>query len=383
MKVLYLTGMYPTPAFPQKGIFCHEQVKALRSLGVDVDVVVPVTVYDREGTPSQWELEDIKIRYVRYFKFPGIRLFEKIGLFLYWALRQTKIDFSKYDVIHADAPLPAGYAAMLLSKKYQIPYMIHCHGLDVFLDTDYGEYKNYPAIEKNATLVYEEASAIVGVSAKTLQNVCARLPVQQKCHVVYNGVDVEQFHAAEQKRTDGLRVVAVGNLIDLKGHDLSIAAVGELVKAGHRNIHLDIFGRGEKENALKALVRELDLEEFVSFKGYVHYDRIAEEIRKYDVFLLPSWYEAIGCVYLEAMASGVVTVGCWKQGIDEVIENEKNGFLARPKDQEDVVRILKKLYEASPEVMEEIARKGRETVAEGYTWKHSAESLCKVYQSLL
>ena len=37
MKVLYLTGMYPTPAYPQKGIFCHEQVKALKEQGGEAE----------------------------------------------------------------------------------------------------------------------------------------------------------------------------------------------------------------------------------------------------------------------------------------------------------------------------------------------------------
>ena len=48
MKVLYITTMYPTPVYPQKGIFCHEQVKALKKLGIDVDVVVPTPFYDPE-----------------------------------------------------------------------------------------------------------------------------------------------------------------------------------------------------------------------------------------------------------------------------------------------------------------------------------------------
>ena len=44
MKVLYLTTMYPIPNFPQQGIFCHEQVKALVREGVEVTVVVPAVV---------------------------------------------------------------------------------------------------------------------------------------------------------------------------------------------------------------------------------------------------------------------------------------------------------------------------------------------------
>lgn len=67
MKVLYISGMYPTPDYPQKGIFCHEQVKALKQIGVDVDVVVPMTIYDKEYKQAIWEYEGVKIRYDKFF----------------------------------------------------------------------------------------------------------------------------------------------------------------------------------------------------------------------------------------------------------------------------------------------------------------------------
>lgn len=383
MKVLYLTGMYPTPAFPQKGIFCHEQVKALKKQGIDVDVVVPVTPYDRDHPPKVWEYEGVKIRYIRFFKIPGLFLFEKIGTFLYWALRLSGIKLTKYDVIHADVPLPAGYAAMKLSQKYGIPYVIHCHGLDVFLDEDYGANKRYAKIAPRVDQVYLQANAIVGVSRKTLENVQKRLDVASKCHVLYNGVDTEQFHPVEKEAAPGLRVIAVGNLIPLKGHDLSIQAVDNLVAEGYRNLHLDIYGRGEKEEALKALVKEKNLTDYVSFKGYVPYSEVAQAMARSDVFLLPSWYEAIGCVYLEAMASGTVAVGCFENGIDEVIVSGENGFLVKPHSVDDIIAVLKTLYEMSPQQRERMGQKGRQTVLEGFTWEASAKTLIRVYNKLI
>lgn len=383
MKVLYLTGMYPTPAFPQKGIFCHEQVKALKKQGIDVDVVVPVTPYDRDHPPKVWEYEGVKIRYIRFFKIPGLFLFEKIGTFLYWTLRLSGIKLTKYDVIHADVPLPAGYAAMKLSQKYGIPYVIHCHGLDVFLDEDYGANKRYAKIAPRVDQVYLQANAIVGVSRKTLENVQKRLDVASKCHVLYNGVDTEQFHPVEKEAAPGLRVIAVGNLIPLKGHDLSIQAVDNLVTEGYRNLHLDIYGRGEKEEALKALVKEKNLTDYVSFKGYVPYSEVAQAMARSDVFLLPSWYEAIGCVYLEAMASGTVAVGCFENGIDEVIVSGENGFLVKPHSVDDIVAVLKTLYEMSPQQRERMGQKGRQTVLDGFTWEASAKTLIRVYNKLI
>lgn len=383
MKVLYLTGMYPTPAFPQKGIFCHEQVKALKKQGVDVDVVVPVTPYDKDRQPKMWEYEGVTIRYVRFFKIPGLFWFEKIGTFLYWALRLSGINFRQYDVIHADVPLPAGYAAMKISQKYGIPYVIHCHGLDVFLDEDYGASKRYAKIAPRVDQVYLQANAIVGVSRKTLQNVQKRLAVADKCYVVYNGVDAESFHPAEKESRKNLQLISVGNLIPLKGHDLSIQAVATLLEEGYRDIRLDIYGRGEKEEELKALVEERNLGDYVSFKGYVPYSEVAQAMARGDVFLLPSWYEAIGCVYLEAMASGMVAVGCFENGIDEVIASGENGFLVKPHSVEDIVCTLKKICQMTAEERQAMAQKGRQTVLDGFTWNASAQTLKQVYSKLI
>lgn len=384
MKVLYLSGMYPVPKFPQQGIFCHEQVKAMIAEGAEVTVVVPITIYDKQRE-NRWEHEGVDVRYVRFVKFPGVWGYEHIGKWLYIALQGLGMNFADFDVIHADAPLPAGYAAMCLSRKYKIPYVIHCHGLDVFLNEDYGQHKNYRKILACVESVYRNADAIVGVSRKTLDNVCARMPVQEKCHVAYNGVDTERFSPAEKKtKNKFLRVISIGNLIDLKGHDISIRAIHKLIQLHNLPVRLQIYGRGVRESALKSLVGELGLEGAVSFGGYVAYEEVAKELRNYDVFLLPSWYEAIGCVYLEAMASGLLTIGCYQNGIDEVITDGENGFLVRPKNEEDVVNVLLHIaYHFMDQEMEMIAKNGRKTVAEHFTWKHSADSLIQVYKTII
>lgn len=381
MKVLYLTGMYPTPAFPQKGIFCHEQVKALLDLGVEVEVVVPVTVYDRDGTPAQWELEGVNIRYVRYFKFPGVRLFEKIGTFLYWALRCANIDFSQYDIIHADAPLPAGYAAMLLSEKYHIPYMVHGHGLDVFSEESYAGAPNCPKIMAESVKVYAQADAIVGVSQKVLDQIAKRVDVTEKGFVVYNGVDTEKFFPVEKTPTDKIVLTAIGNLIPLKGHDYTLRAIRQLVDSGYKNILLKLIGRGPLEQDLKDLVKELDIEEYVQFIGYIPYENVAKHLQESDIFVLPSWYEALGCVYLEAMACGVPAIGCWGNGIDEIIEDSKDGFLVENKSLKHLTAVLKQLMDEKLRV--KVGRSAREKTTGGYTWLVSARALVFAYGYVL
>ena len=381
MKVLYISGMYPTPTYPQKGIFCHEQVKALIKIGIKVDVIVPMTVYDREYTTKMWEYEGVKIRYVRYFKLPGVHGFENIGKHLYRALLKEKIDFKQYDVLHADSPLPSGDAIQKISVKYKIPFIVHGHGLDVFMDVDYKNTRNCSKIVAKCKEVYLNANAIVGVSQKVIDNISARLNVREKSFVVYNGVDTEKFSPNYNKFNKKLEIISVGNLIELKGHDITIQAIAKAVNQGCDNLHLTIYGRGEKEEELKLLTKKMNLETYVTFEGYVPYEEIAKKMREADLFVLPSWYEAIGCVYLEAMASGMITVGCYENGIDEVIQNGKNGFLVRPHNVEDVVNVI--LYANEHKMDKEyrqIAENARKIAEKDFSWYCSAKSLVEVYK---
>ena len=380
MKVLYLTGMYPTPAYPQKGIFCHEQVKALKNLGIEVTVVVPVVFYDREVKVKEWEYEGITVRYVRFFKLPKALDFHKTGKSLFRSLKRN-IHLTEYDLIHADAALPTGQAAMYGFKKYGIPYVVHGHGLDVFLDVSYKDKKNCEKIVDAGEEVFRQANAIIGVSKKVIDNVQARVDISSKSYVAYNGVDTEKFKPVHKQPSDIITVISIGNLIPLKGHRYLLQAIKALKDKGVENIKCQIVGRGYLDEELKAQARELGIEKQVEFKGYVPYAEVATLLKDADIFALPSYYEALGCVYLEAMACGVPAIGCYENGIDEIIEDGKDGALVREKDVLDIVRAIEAFMDEGVRV--KVGDAARKKVEEGYTWIHSAKSVEKVYRKVI
>ena len=376
MKVLYISGMYPTPDYPQKGIFCHEQVKALKQIGVDVDVVVPMTVYDKEYETKKWKYEDVEIQYVRFLKLPGGRGYEHIGKLLYYSLLLSGIKFQEYDIIHADAPLPAGDAALKLSKKYKIPFVVHGHGLDVFFDESYKDAPNCKKISKVCKQVYEQANAIAGVSQKVLNCIQERVDIYDKSYVVYNGEDTTKFYPMSEKISEKY-ILTVGNLIALKGHDDTIKAFAKLVNSGVTDVRLKIAGRGPLEMELKDLVERLGISNYVDFLGYVPYEKIAELMRNASLFCLPSWYEALGCVYLEAMASGIPTIGCYGNGIDEVITDGLDGFLVDNKNVQQIFEKMKMIFQGK--AYENVGVKARKTVEDNYKWIDSAKNLLRLY----
>ena len=380
MKILYMTMMYPVPGCTQKGVFCHEQVKALIHEGVEVDVIVPLPFYDDEYETDTWIFEGVKIRYIKYFKIPGTIGFQYIGKYLYLALKKAKIDFKKYDILHADAPLPAGDAIRRISKEYHIPYVIHGHGLDVFFSNSYREAKNCKKITEICIKVYEEADAVAGVSQKVLNCIKQRVDISSKGYVIYNGVDTEKLLPIEHENKK-LELISIGNLIPLKGHKYTILAIKKLVEAGYDNVHLRIFGRGEQETELVQLVQKIKMENYVQFMGYVQYEQVAKALQMSDIFILPSYYEALGCVYLEAMACGIPVIGCKENGIDEIIKDGEDGYLIQGKSVESIVESIKKMLENRRyKVMGVQARKH---VEEKYSWRSSAQSLIKLYRNII
>ena len=82
-----------------------------------------------------------------------------------------------------------------------------------------------------------------------------------------------------------------------------------------------------------------NIDKNVTFTGYLTRKEVLEHMRESDIFVLPSVGETLGMVYLEAMASGCITVATINDGVDGIIKNNANGFLTTP-DENEIKEIL-------------------------------------------
>src|SRR5579863_600341 len=97
------------------------------------------------------------------------------------------------------------------------------------------------------------------------------------------------------------------------------------------------------------------------------------------VFALPSSYEGLGCVYLEAMASGKAAIGCRGQGIEEIIEHGKNGLLISPGNEDELSDCLGMLLR-NEELRGRMGMSARAAVLQRHTLGHQARQLTEVYR---
>ena len=175
-----------------------------------------------------------------------------------------------------------------------------------------------------------------------------------------------------------LEILVVGNLQPSKGQEFVLRAVGNL-SLSFPQLRCRIIGEGPDRSRLEALVRELGIGRQVQFAGRQSRSEVAEAMRSCSVFVLPSRNEGLGCVYLEAMSCAKPVIACRGQGIDEVIEHGKNGWLIPVDGLEPLVQGLSALL-GSPEMRTQVGTAARRTILEKLTLSHQAQHLATIYR---
>jgi glycosyltransferase involved in cell wall biosynthesis len=265
-----------------------------------------------------------------------------------------------------------------LSRKLGIPFVVTVHGLDASSRRQVGGVFGRHC-EQVSRQIYLAAERVICVSEKVRQSVLQVEP-RARTTVIYNGVDCDYFKPAPTL-SDAPTVLAIGNLIPTKGHDILLRAFSR-VRSAFPGSRCQIIGEGQEKSRLQALTKSLHISDSVEWLGSQDRSQVAQALLKCTIFALPSRYEGLGCVYLEAMASGKPVIGCIGQGIDEVIQHGVNGFLVEPNNEQDLVANLSLLLRG-PSLQRKIGSEARRTIWNNFTLQHQAERLQKVYQESL
>jgi glycosyltransferase involved in cell wall biosynthesis len=371
--VLTLTPFYPHTKNDAEGCFVAEPLKWTASLGIQNEVISTQPFYRGAPEPA----DDVSPATGKsYFSFPGGFGLSSAGFFLFSTLlRQVRKLHQERPIqlIHAHGPLPCGHAAALLGKELGIPFVVTVHGLDAYA-TEQVKGVAGRRCHQISLFVYRSACRVICISER-VQHAIVQGGGRLQTEVVYNGVDQELFHPTQNTINE---FVSVGNLIPIKGHE-SLMRAFAAVHMRFPNLHWRIIGDGPERVRLSALAAELGLREKVLFAGWQNRTQVAAAVGQALLFALPSRYEGLGCVYLEAMSAAKPVVGCYGQGIAEVIRHGVNGWLVEPDNVEALTHALATLL-ADEALRQRISAEARRTVLHGFTLAHQAERLNRVYR---
>lgn len=299
--------------------------------------------------------------------------------FLLSAYRQADrlVRKNSFDVCLVFFGIPSGPIALHLKRKYDLPYIIRSGGGDI------------PGTQKRFTLMYKilapalrtiwrEASAIVANSEGLRERALAfedRYPIS----VIENGVDTDFFHPIDDRAgTDGknqdkntVRVLFVSRLLERKGLQFIIPQLNqiqdEVYASCHKDIELVVVGDGPYRQQLENLAAETDCLQRIRFEGQKNKQEVGEYYQSSDIFLLPSRWEGMPNVVLEAMASGLPIIMTPCEGSKELVTD--NGYIATYEEMTD--RIIDLCIHE--EKRERMGENSLNRVKQDYQWRAIAE----------
>ncbi len=166
---------------------------------------------------------------------------------------------------------------------------------------------------------------------------------RQRIRVIYNGIDTERFHPVVQNGgRDPGPIVAIGRLVPQKNHALFLEAAARLSRQ-MAAVRFMIVGDGPLRPALETRADNLGLAESVSFVG--ERQDVDVILRSASLLWLPSRWEGMPNVVLEAMASGVPAIATDVGGTRELIRTGVDGFVVPPEDADAFVALSRDLLQ--------------------------------------
>lgn len=358
--------------------FVHHQAAAYAALGHHVRVLVPIPV-GKAGPSGRRFLPGLECRTadgveIVYLRFLSLSNYGRAHFNTSSAIAALEAHLSELlrgfqpDVIHAHT---LGFDSELgawLKDWLHVPLIVTTHGSDTSNPMEQGEGAQLKRFCDHADMVAAVSSAL----ADKLRACGTDTPIVS----ILNGFVLENV---SQGIKQPYSLLQVGALTEQKRVFVTIRAFCTLRKQ-YPALTLTLIGQGPERGRLEEFCRELDVEDAVFFLGQLPHQDVLAEMAKVHFFAMPSVGEGFGIVYLEAMASGCVTVGTEGEGVADLIVSGENGFLVPPDDPEAIVCVVEWCLD-HPEESAAIAEQGRRD-ALGLTWEKNAKQYIALFQSL-
>ncbi len=156
-------------------------------------------------------------------------------------------------------------------------------------------------------------------------------------------------------------VLYVGQLIKGKGVDYLLQAISKI----YQPLRLMIIGTGNEEQNIKNLIKSMKLEDRVELVGWT--SEVEKFYRQADLVVVPSrWQEPFGLVGLEAFSYQTPVIGFNVGGVSEWLHDNRNGYLAKPRDVKDLSEKIESLL-SNQQLSTEFGREGYNFVKDNFT----------------
>jgi len=273
--------------------------------------------------------------------------------------------------VHAHFGTNSAAIAMLAKRFTGIRYSFTLHGADEF---EKAELLSLDVKLRNA------AFAVCVCSFGRSQLMRRSHPDQwPKIKIVHCGVDRLFLDHPIRPPSDTPRLVCVGRFDTWKGQIVLVGAARRLRDAGIR-CEIVLVGDGPFRQLIEDAIRGAGLEDIVTIIGLVSGLRVKEEILAARCLVLPSLYEGLPAVIMEAMALGRPVISTCVGGIPELVESGRTGRLVPPGDEIALYEAIRAALETPADQLAAMGAAGRLRVIERHDSIKEAAKLKKLFE---
>ncbi len=286
------------------------------------------------------------------------------------------------DIVHTHES-KAGVLGRLAGRLAKVPCVIHTvHGFSFLAPIPKWQKKLYLWLERKAA---QWCDALIFISVPLMEEAKRQNIGDPNCYAyIPSGIDLKAFsQTAVHQKTPELAVAngrpiigTVGRIVKEKGYEVLLHATHRLKREG-LPFYLVWVGDGPERSSLEGLAQKLGLADQLLVTGVR--DDVSRWVRGFDIFALPTLWEGMGRVFLEAQAAGVPVVGTKVGGVPDVVTEGQTGFLVPPGDVNAFAEALKCLL-TDPNLRQRMGAAGRQFVDERFSVERMVKAIEDVYE---
>ena len=296
---------------------------------------------------------------------------------------KKKIDLNNIHIIHAHTLFSMGGIALKLKKEKNIDYIVAVRSTDVNLFFKYMLHTRKIGIN-----IMEEAKKIIFVSPVYQKYVIKqyvpyelRNLIDQKSVIIPNGINPfwlqNKYARSEYKYKNQINLIYVGDFSKNKNINTSINVARKLRELGYDVKFVIIGGRGGYEGKVKKLAK-INKDIIKIYDRMEDREKLLNMLRNSDIFIMPSFYETFGLVYVEAMSQGLPIIYTKGQGIDGYFKEGTVGYSVNPKNVNDIVKKIEMIIHNYNKIS-----KNCYNLVDNFSWNKIAKIYHDTYTSIL
>lgn len=309
------------------------------------------------------------------------------------------VDEVRPDILHAHSPSLNGMAAVRVGREMDIPVVYEVRAFWEDAAVDHGTAREwgprYWLTRASETRVMRRAGAVTTICNGLRDEMISRGIDAAKITRIPNAVDIDQFSPCDapdaalqaQLGLQGKTVLGfLGSFYAYEGLDLLLDALPQLL-AANPDFRVLLVGGGPQEQALKAQVERLGLQQAVLFTGRVPHAEVGRYYSLVDILTYPRHSMRLTDLVtplkpLEAMAQHKLVVASDVGGHRELIRDRETGYLFRAGDAESLASTVLEVL-AHREAWPLIRHAGRAYVENERNWQASVANYRGVYGALV